>query len=204
MGKGATRIDRQYHWGNMKILEVKYVGVAFSDHLALLVKIKLPEVYSRLLCPKSKPQFKAKPEVVRDKVFNQRLKERFSVWSEVRQAGLDILSWWELVVKPGVKKLLIEPGKELNKLRSGQLNLLLLKQAYFVAKLQNGDKSKLADLKEVQTEIQRWYEQDCEKIKLQSRTEEMNSSETVRIYHNELQKVFYPKTSNRKWYTCRT
>ena len=91
-----------------------------------------------------------------------------------------------MIVKPGVKRLLLQRGKELNKERSGQLNLLLLKQSYFVLKLQHGDRSKLAKLKEIQTEIQKWYESDCEKIKLQARAEEINSSENVRIYHHEL------------------
>ena len=54
-GDGATRIDRQYHWGSMTVLEVRYVGLAFSDHHGLIVKIKLPESQSKLLCPKSKP-----------------------------------------------------------------------------------------------------------------------------------------------------
>ena len=106
-GEGATRIDREYNWGNMVIVEAKYVGLAFSDHLALVIKLKLPESFSRLLCPRSKPQFKAKPEVVRDKVFHQQLREKFSVWSEVRQAGLDILPWWELVVKLGSRSCLL-------------------------------------------------------------------------------------------------
>ena len=104
----------------------------------------------------------------------------------MRQAGLDTLPWWEVVVKPGIKKLLIQRGKELNKDRSGQLNLLLLKQGYFVSKLQGGDTSRLSDLKQVQLEIQRWYEIESEKVKLQSRADEMNSSEKVRIYHHEL------------------
>ena len=99
------------------------------------------------------------------------------------------------MVKPGVKKLLIDRGKELNKEKSGQLNLLLLKQAYFVLKLQNGDKTQLAKLKEVQAEIQGWYERDCEKIKLQSRAEEINSSENVRIYHHELHSKQIKKSS---------
>ena len=185
-GQGGTRIDRQYNWGNMTILEVKYVGVAFSDHLALIVKVKLPGNFSRLMCPKSKPQFKAKPEVVRDPVFNERLKLNFSHWLEVKQAGLNTLSWWELIVKPGVKKLLIDRGKELNLERSGQLNLLLLKQSYFVLKIQQGDRSNLSQLKEIQAEIRIWYESDCEKVKLQARAEEINSSENVRIYHHEL------------------
>ena len=185
-GDGATRIDRQYHWGNMVIMEIRYVGLAFSDHQGLIVKIKLPETQSRLLCPKSKPQFKAKPEVVRDKIFNANLRLKFSAWTEVRQAGLDLMPWWELVVKPGVKQLLLQRGKEMNKEKSGHLNLLLLKQAYLVQKLQKGDSTKLASLKQTQAEIQHWYEQDSEKVKLQSKCEEIDSSENVRIYHHEL------------------
>ena len=91
-GEGATRIDRQYHWGNMVIVEVKYVGLAFSDHHGLIVKIKLPDSQAKLICPKSKPQFKAKPEVVRDKIFNDNLKLKFSAWTEIRQAGLDLMT----------------------------------------------------------------------------------------------------------------
>ena len=85
--EGATRIDREYHWGDMVILEARYVGIAFSDHLALVITARLPEQFSRLMCPRSRPQFKAKPEVVRDQLFQQRLKEKFSNWSEVRERG---------------------------------------------------------------------------------------------------------------------
>ena len=66
-------------------MEIKHVGVAFSDLLAVVVKIRMPDIFSRVLCPRSKPHFKAKPEVVRDMVFNNRLKENFSAWSEIRQ-----------------------------------------------------------------------------------------------------------------------
>ena len=185
-GEGATRIDRQYHWGSLAVLEVKYVGLAFSDHHGLIVKIKLPESQSKLLCPRSRPQFKAKPEVVKDKVFNDRLKDKFADWAEVRQAGLNLMPWWDLIVKPGIKRLLIERGKEMNMERSGQLNLLFLKQAYLVIKLQRGDINTLAKLKLVQAEIQVWYEEESEKIKIQSRTDEIETSEKVRIYHHEL------------------
>ena len=152
-GEGATRIDRQYHWGNIQIANAKYVGVAFSDHQALVIKIKLPKTSQKIVCPKGKPQFKAKADVIRDPIFLQRLKHKFCLWSEVKQAGLDLLSWWELIVKPGVRKLLIERGKEMNKERSGLLNLLLLRQSYLVSKLQAGNLSKLAELKLVQSEI---------------------------------------------------
>ena len=94
-----------------------------------------------------------------------------------------------------MKKLLLERGKELNEKKSGQLNLLLLKQFYYFQNLQKGDKNQLAKLKEVQAEILSWYENDCEKIKLQSRAEKINSSENVRIYHHELHSKHIKKSS---------
>ena len=200
-GEGATRIDRQYHWGDITIVEVNYVGLAFSDHQALIIKVRLPETNSRFLCPKSKPQFKAKPAVIKDKIFQERLKQSFSLWYKIRLAGLDILPWWEVVVKPGLKKLLIQRGKELNQERSGKLNLLLLKQAYYVSKLQQGDSSKLSELKQTQLEIQMWYESECEKVKLQARSDEMDSSEKVRIYHHELHAKHIKKSSILKLVT---
>ena len=185
-GDGATRIDRQYWWGNLKVLEIKHVGVAFSDHQAVVAKVKVPEIFTKLLCPGSKPSFKAKPEVVRDSIFNSRLKENFAAWLQIREAGLDTLSWWDLIVKPGTRKLLIERGKELNQERNSLLNLLMLRQCYLVSKLQKGFLSKLPELKLVQAEIQLWHKKECEKIKLQSRSDEVDSHENVRIYHHEL------------------
>ena len=58
--------------------------------------------------------------------------------------------------------------------KSGHLNLLLLKQAYLVQKLQKGDSNRQAVT-------------DSEKVKLQSRADELDSSEYVRIYQHELQ-----------------
>ena len=46
--------------------------------------------------------------------------------------------------------------------------------------------SKLASLKLVQAEVQVWYEEESEKVKIQSRTDEVDTSEKVRIYHHEL------------------
>ena len=38
-GEGASRIDRSYNWGNIRVLEASYIAVAFSDHLGYVVKI---------------------------------------------------------------------------------------------------------------------------------------------------------------------
>ena len=61
-GGGASRLDRFYHYGNININAAKYMGVSFSDHQTLVLKIALDESFSRLLPPKSRPPFKASPD----------------------------------------------------------------------------------------------------------------------------------------------
>ena len=72
-----------YHYGDLEIISAEYVGVVFSDHLSLVFTIKVPQQLSRLLCPKNKPLFKANPDVIRDKIFQARLKDSFALWSGV-------------------------------------------------------------------------------------------------------------------------
>ena len=73
--------------------------------------------------------------------------------------------------------------------------MLQIKQAFLVKKIQSGSLDKLADLYFVQSQIVEWYSLDCEKIKIQSKCEELNSKENVRIYHHELHKAQIKKSS---------
>ena len=175
-GEGASRLDRNYHFGNLQILEAYYVGVAFSDHLTFIIKIKLPSSMSKLTSPKSRPLFKSKPCVIQDSKFKSKLKEYFTLWLQVRQAGLETLTWWEIVVKPGIKRLLIERGQEMNKENTGILNLLQIRQSYLVRKLQLGHLDRLVELKIVQNQITAWHVNESEKVKLQARGDEMNET----------------------------
>ena len=150
-GDGATRIDRTYHYGNLAVIEAYYVAAAFSDHLGHIVKYKIPDNFECLKSPKSRPLFKANPDIVKDKIFQARLMDNFTLWSEVKQnLGLDILTWWEEFVKPNIKRLLIQRGKEVARDRRGLLNFLLIRQAYLVRKIQNGFVQRLGELKTVQ------------------------------------------------------
>ena len=186
-GDGATRIDRTYHYGEMTVKEAFYVAVAFSDHLGLIVKYSLPGNFGCLKSPKNRPLFKANPDIVKDPIFQARLKDNFTLWSEVQQKlDLDILTWWEEFVKPNIKKLLIQRRKEVAKDMRGLLNALLMRKAYLVRKIQNGYVQKLAELKTVQLEIQNWYNKECEKIKLQGKVDDINETENVQIYHHEI------------------
>ena len=41
--EGATRIDRNYHFGDMRVAQAWYLPLAFSDHFGLITKISLAD-----------------------------------------------------------------------------------------------------------------------------------------------------------------
>ena len=135
---GASRIDRSYHWGNITVVESEYDAVAFSDHQAHIVTISLPDSLVHSISPRSRPFFKTSPEVVMDKCFKNRLQQEMIGWLEIKERGLGIISWWEIVVKPGIKRLAISRSKEIQRLKRSRLNCLMMKQSFFKRELQAG------------------------------------------------------------------
>ena len=195
-GGGASRLDRNYQYGQIMINETKYESIAFSDHMAHILKIDIPECIMKCKSPKSRPLFKTKPEVVLDEVFQSRLKGAMEQWLDVKKKlGVPVINWWEGLVKPGIRKIAISRSKEMNRNKRGELDLLLLRQAYLARKLQRGHSSKLAELKSVKILINQWYENENEKVKLQCRIFDINNSEKVNIYHHALHQKHIRKTS---------
>ena len=163
----------------------KYVGVSFSDHHSLVIKFSLPVSFSSILLPETQHTYKADPQVVKDPVFKKRLQDSFKGWSAVKE-NVGFMIWWETIVKPGIRKLLIQRGKEMKRERRGKLNLLLVRQAYLVKKLQMGLLDKIKEHHQVKLQINAWYEEENRKVKVQSRVKEVNTSEKVSIFHHEL------------------
>ena len=151
------------------------------------------------MSPKTRPLFKASPTVVKDPIFKSRLEREFREWLKVKEA-LGIMSSWEYTVKPGVQRILIQRGKEINKERRGSLNLLLIRQAYLVMKLHQGHFEKLKEHKEVQLLINAWYHEENQKLKTQSKIEDVNEDESVRIFHHELHRKTHSQVINTQ--TC--
>ena len=202
-GEGATRIDRSYNWGELRVSDARYEPIAFSDHLAYVVSFSLPEPMARILSPRSRPLFKIGPTVIKDHIFQARLSESMTDWQEVHDLGLDIITWWELLVKPGIRKLAIQRSKEINRERRGELNLLFLRQAYLMRRIQLGNLVKLGEFRSVQEEIQLWYEKESKRVILQARAEDINLNEKVRIYHHDIHKKNIKKAAILKLQTER-
>ena len=141
-----------------------------------------------LVTPRCKPVFKVSPEVVKDPTFSARLKLSMVGWREVRERGLAAMTCWELVVKPGIRRLAIDRSKEIKKEKRGKLNLLMMRQAYLTSKLQAGELDRLGELREVQKLILIWYQEESQKVVLQSRVNDVQESEKVRIFHHEQHK----------------
>ena len=194
-GDGASRIDRNYHWGCLKPVEASYESIAFSDHLVHVVTAELPQDMEKITSPKVRPFFKTSPEVVLDKVFQDRVKVAMSSWKEIKDKGLEILPWWEIIVKPGIRRIAISRSKEINRQRRGRLNALLLQQSFLTKEIQTGDFHLLAGLKDVQTKIQEWYDSDSQRVVLQSRVDDVQQSEKVRIYHHDQHRKLVKRSS---------
>ena len=47
-GQGETRIDRSYNWGEVTVTSAKYEPAAFSDHMAYIVTLRIPNLPTRL------------------------------------------------------------------------------------------------------------------------------------------------------------
>ena len=192
---GASRIDRSYFWGALNVIEANYVSIAFSDHMAYIVKTTLPETLKVVSGPKYRPIFKIKEAVVKDEVFKSRLKKCMKEWEEVKSYGIPVLSWWELLVKPGIRKIAIERTKEINRDRRKRLNLLMLHQSFLTSKVHAGEHEKLTALRQTQIEIENWFELEVERVKHQSNIDDVQISEKTRIYHHELHKKHYKRSS---------
>ena len=115
---GANRIDRCYHFGELKPISAKYIPLAFSDHFAHIVVFGIPDMVSKIFSPKARPNFKLRAEVINDATFQERIKEHMVNWERVRQFQTNNsgnLIWWEKLVKPGIWRIAKERSKEISK-----------------------------------------------------------------------------------------
>ena len=185
---GATRIDTAFHWGQLSPTEARYVSVPLSDHFGFIVDVKIPDKNCKILNPKRRPTFKIKPEIARDLAFKNDLREGMIEWNKVRKHCTSVLSWWELCVKPNIRRLAMKRSKQINKIKKERLNLLQLQMTYLTSQIQAGHMAVLGDLKEVQYQICEWYDQEAAKIRQQAKVDNIQVPEKVRIHHHEQHK----------------
>ena len=154
--------------------------------MGLLVEITIPHV-QHIHVPMGMPHMRIRDNVARDPIFKQRISTAMNDWKEIKAKGLDILKWWELVVKPGIRYIAKERSREINLQKRGNLDMLLIQQAYIVNQIKHSNPSfeTLTQLYSVQSKIRKWYSDLSQKIQTQSRKDEFQQSEQTRFYHHE-------------------
>ena len=75
--------------------------------------VKVPFDQPRQAIPRAKRNLKIRNDVV-DATFVEEVALAMKDWKNVLQEGLDVLRWWELIVKPGIRRIAIERSKTLN------------------------------------------------------------------------------------------
>ena len=195
-GQGATRIDRLYHYGEVIPTSSCYVATSFSDHLAQVVSYCVPLCTQTTACPKAKPVFKISNNVIDDNIFRKQLKESMSHWRHLLVTfKYPVLDWWELLVKPGIRKLAITRSKEINKSRRGRLDFLNILLINEVGKLKCGVPGALFEVRKVQKLIEEWFREEAEKIKVKAGIEDITESESVQIFQHEIHKKVAKKSA---------
>ena len=186
-GPSKSRIDRCYDYGKaLRPIRAQYMHLPFSDHLCHLVTFEVSEPLSRSLMPRSRPIFKIKPDVIKDKIFQDRVTAASINWTDLKSKGLSNLFLWEEIIKKDIRRLAMERGKEISYERKGELNLLFLRMNFLSRALHKGDLSVLKELKTIQMQIVTWYEHESERVILQAKSDECEMHEKVRIYHHSL------------------
>ena len=159
--EGATRIDRCYAWGNVRVTQAEYLAVSFSDHLAHIVTFDTPAIQCH---EKSiwKSIYKIKHFLVDDEIFRENIRTNFQDWLTIE----DVLSptfWWDKVVKPGIKDIALLREKEINMHRRRKLAALQLLLSYHFIYLKKCSPEKfiecISKLDTVKAEMQMFYQE---------------------------------------------
>ena len=88
----ATRIDRQYMWGDVSAINSKYIPVAFSDHLGYCTEMKITKHLGLDTLHRNIKNLKINNNVASDNLFKERVAAALENWKDIRKHGLDVLT----------------------------------------------------------------------------------------------------------------
>ena len=135
---GASRLDRIYTSKNIYPIHSRYIDNAFSDHKRYITMLKIDNRYNNNSVLIPKPSFKIKPNIIDNETFPIHIHMRNSN-ELLKKHNYNIIEWWEVLVKPGIKKLAQKRSREITRTRKEELNLLRLRQVYLDRKIVSGE-----------------------------------------------------------------
>ena len=180
--QGASRIDRSYAWGGLKILKASYLSTAYSDHFLHLVKINTPTP-SQNRNKTFKPYYKMSKEILEELEFKEIIRNTVMARERSRFI-LPLDQWWE-ALKSDIRREAKQYEYVKRKKRKARLTFLMMAQQHLSGKVGQGELHLLAELKKIQMEICEWFDVNAKKVITHGRISDAQDSEKVRIYHHE-------------------
>ena len=108
--------------------------------------------------------------------------------SHKKKFNYNTVDWWESVVKPGIKNIAITYTRSHNKSKYGELNMLYLKQKYFLNKIDEDNNEFHTSLNLINLEIKQWFVREAETSIILINAQEIEENETLNLYHHDLNK----------------
>jgi len=198
--EGATRIDRCYSWGNIRVQEAEYIAVSFSDHLAHVITFDTSSSQSKK-SNRKKSLYKIKHFVIEDDIFQNNVRISFPEWIILKD-GLSPTFWWENIVKPGIKSIALSREKEINEKRRRKLAALQLRLSYHLRTLKKCAPAEFVEcvckLENVKAEMKLFYQERAKIILMQNKAKVFDMSDETKLYHYESLNNYVTKSEIKK------
>ena len=198
--EGATRIDRCYSWGNIRVQEAEYLVVSFSDHLAHVITFDTSTLKDQNNNRK-RSLYKIKHFIIEDHIFQNKFRDSFLEWLVLKD-GLSPTFWWENIVKPGIKDIALSREKEINGQRRRKLAALQLRLSYHLRTLKKCAPEDfvhcVSKLENVKSEMKSFYQERAKIILMQNKSEVFDMSDETKLYHYESLNNYVTKSEIKK------
>ena len=108
------------------------------------------------------------------------------------------MDWWEYLVKPKIREIAIFHSREINKNKTGRLNLLILKQLHFSKMVRLGNQDFEVQLKSTNVDIKNFFEEEAKSLQLLINMRDTTESKKTNIYHHSLHRKKVQRSSINK------
>ena len=174
----AARLDRIYLSRLVpNIIDTITYPVSFSDHLCVCVSLCIaPQIQV------DRPRWKLNVSLLENTTIKTNFEKTWSYVKRRKSMFPNVIQWWDEMVKPTIKTLYINQGKEKNKLKLGLINYYETKLRKLYEAANNCNVFDYDAIKDMKHKIDSIREKDVEAIKVRSRIQDNICGEKISRY----------------------
>ena len=171
----GARLDRIYvSKFYTHIVNTSTNSAYFSDHLSVTVEINISTTVQI-----GRPQWRMNVSLLKDNLIKENFGIMWAYLQTKKGSFTNILSWWEDLVKPNIKRFFIQQGREKNRLQYGLINYLEteLRKQYEISN-ETGTIN-YSEIRSIKSELDSYRQQLATGVKVRSRVQDTMANETI-------------------------